>query len=94
MAMTIPEWRAQRAARVSDRGRVVRHARIREIAAGLTAAALRTRWASLAGLPYAPTAAARYTALSTRKLDTDRIGAFEAQMGIDEARRHVADDDV
>jgi len=46
------------------------------------------------GRPYATMAAARYTALSARKLDSDRIGDFEVQMGIDEARRHVADDDV
>jgi hypothetical protein len=37
---------------------------------------------------------ARYTALSARKLNTDDIGVFEVQMGIDEARRHVADDDA
>lgn len=46
------------------------------------------------GRPYETMAAARYTALSARKLDADRIGDFEVQMGIDEARRHVADDDA
>jgi hypothetical protein len=45
------------------------------------------------GRPYETMAAARYTALSARKLGSDRIGDFEVQMGIDEARRHVADDD-
>jgi hypothetical protein len=39
-------------------------------------------------------AAARYTALSARKLDADHIGEFEVQMGIDEARRHIGDDNV
>ena len=39
-------------------------------------------------------AAARYAALSARKLNSDRIGEFEVQMGIDEARRHIGDDDA
>lgn len=46
------------------------------------------------GRPYETMAAARYTALSASKLTTDSIGAFEVQMGIDEARRHVTDDDA
>ena len=46
------------------------------------------------GRPYETMAAARYAALSARKLSTDDIGVFEVQMGIDEARRHVADDDA
>lgn len=46
------------------------------------------------GRPYETMAGARYTALSARKLNSERVGDFEVQMGIDEARRHVADDDV
>ncbi len=48
------------------------------------------------GRPYDTMAAARYTALSARKLQGGdqggSVGTFEVQMGIDEARRHVGDD--
>lgn len=44
------------------------------------------------GRPYETMAAARYTALSARKLASDAIGALEAQLGIDEAVRHLEDD--
>ncbi|HEX7292863.1 MAG TPA: ATP-binding protein [Conexibacter sp.] len=44
------------------------------------------------GRPYETMAAARYTALSARKLGDPSVGAFEAQMGIDEAVRHLEDD--
>lgn len=44
------------------------------------------------GRPYPTMAAARYTALSARKLGSDTIGDFELDMGLDEARRHLDDD--
>jgi AAA ATPase-like protein len=48
------------------------------------------------GRPYETMAAARYAALATRKLQDGQrptsVGEFEAQMGIDEARRHLGDD--
>ncbi len=46
------------------------------------------------GRPYETMAAARYSALSAQKLNAGAVGSFEAQMGIDEARRHVGDDDA
>lgn len=56
--------------------------------------ALETLLAFGDGRPYETMAAARYAALSARKLESDHIGAFEVQMGIDEGRRHVGDDDA
>lgn len=47
-------------------------------------------WSS--GRPYATMAAARYTALSARKTSSDTVAEFDVQMGIDEAKRHLADD--
>ena len=46
------------------------------------------------GRPYATMTAARYAALNARKLDSDTVGPFEAREGIEEARRHLAEDDV
>jgi hypothetical protein len=46
------------------------------------------------GRPYATMAAARYTALCARKTDSRVIGDFELQMGCDEARRHLGDDNA
>jgi hypothetical protein len=48
------------------------------------------------GRPYETMAAARYAALNARKLGSDDevqgVGAFAAEMAIDEAERHVSDD--
>lgn len=44
------------------------------------------------GRPYPTMAAARYTALSTRKTSSDTVTDFEVQMGLDEAERHLSDD--
>ncbi len=51
------------------------------------------------GQPYRTIAAARYAALSVRKLaeggaSRPTLDAFSVQMGIDEAERHLRDDDV
>jgi hypothetical protein len=45
-----------------------------------------------AGRPYETMTAARYAALSARKLDDLTVGGFAVQMGVDEARRHLEDD--
>lgn len=45
-----------------------------------------------AGRPYATMAAARYTALNTRKLGGGRVGALETREGIAEAERHLGED--
>jgi ABC-type Mn2+/Zn2+ transport system ATPase subunit len=42
--------------------------------------------------PYETMAVARYTAFAARKTDSDTVTEFDVQMGIDEARRHLADD--
>ena len=47
-----------------------------------------------AGRPYDTIAAARYTAFAARKLSSDSVTAFDVQMGIDEAKRHLDDDDA
>lgn len=44
------------------------------------------------GRPYETMAAARYAALSARKLGDATVGAFAAQMGVDEASRRLEDD--
>lgn len=44
------------------------------------------------GRPYATMAAARYAALNARKLGSAIVGRFEAQEGVAEAQRHLADD--
>jgi len=44
------------------------------------------------GRPYATMTAARYAALNARKLGSEIIGAFEAQEGVAEARRHLEED--
>jgi hypothetical protein len=44
------------------------------------------------GKPYDTMAAARYTAFSARKLNSDSVTEFDVQMGIDEATRHLDDD--
>lgn len=44
------------------------------------------------GRPYATMTAARYAALNARKLGSEIVGAFEAEEGVAEARRHVAED--
>ena len=44
--------------------------------------------------PYATMAAARYTALSARKMSSTVIDDFDVQMGCDEAERHLRDDGV
>lgn len=50
------------------------------------------------GRPYETIAAARYAALTARKLDGTKqvanVGEFEARMGIDAASRHLEDDGV
>ena len=48
------------------------------------------RWGD--GRPYATMAAARYTALSARKTASTTVAEFDVQMGIDEAKRRLADD--
>jgi hypothetical protein len=45
------------------------------------------------GRPYPMMTAARYAALAARKLGSVTVEAFDAQMAIDEARRHLAEDD-
>jgi hypothetical protein len=45
------------------------------------------------GRPYPTMTAARYAALGARKLGSAAVEAFDAQMAIDEARRHLAEDD-
>jgi hypothetical protein len=45
------------------------------------------------GRPYPTMTAARYAALGARKLANTTVDAFDAQMAIDEARRHLAEDD-
>jgi hypothetical protein len=45
------------------------------------------------GRPYPTMTAARYAALGARKLGSVTVDAFDAQMAIDEARRHLAEDD-
>jgi hypothetical protein len=44
------------------------------------------------GRPYATMTAARYTALNARKLGSAAVGAFEAEEGVAEARRHLEED--
>jgi len=44
------------------------------------------------GRPYPTMTAARYAALAARKLGSVTVEAFDAQMAIDEARRHLAED--
>lgn len=44
------------------------------------------------GRPYATMTAARYSALNARKLRSDSVGDFEVKEGIEEARRHLAED--
>jgi hypothetical protein len=44
------------------------------------------------GRPYVTMAAARYTAQSARRTDSDTATEFDVQMGIDEAERHLQDD--
>jgi hypothetical protein len=46
------------------------------------------------GRPYATMAAARYTAQSARRTSSDTATKFDVQMGIDEADRHLHDDDA
>ena len=43
--------------------------------------------------PYPTMTAARYAALGARKLASTTVEAFDVQMAIDEARRHLAEDD-
>lgn len=45
------------------------------------------------GRPYPTMTAARYAALGARKLGSAAVEAFDVQMAIDEARRHLAEDD-
>lgn len=45
------------------------------------------------GRPYPTMTAARYAALGARKLGSATVEAFDVQMAIDEARRHLAEDD-
>jgi hypothetical protein len=45
------------------------------------------------GRPYPTMTAARYAALGARKLGSVTIEAFDVQMAIDEARRHLTEDD-
>lgn len=54
--------------------------------------ALETLLAFGEGKPYPTMTAARYAALDARKLGSDTIGAFEVEMAIDEARRHLDED--
>lgn len=63
-------------------------------AAGLAidADALEALLAFGAGRPYETMAAARYAALSARKLGDASVGPFAVQMGIDEATRRLEDD--
>jgi AAA ATPase domain len=44
------------------------------------------------GRPYPTMTAARYAALGARKLGSATVEAFDVQMAIDEARRHLAED--
>jgi hypothetical protein len=44
------------------------------------------------GRPYATMSAARYAALNARKLGSETVGTFEAEEGVAEARRHLAED--
>ena len=44
------------------------------------------------GRPYATMTAARYAALNARKLGSETVGAFEAEEGVAEARRHLEED--
>lgn len=44
------------------------------------------------GRPYATMTAARYAALNARKLGSPTVGTFEAEEGVAEARRHLAED--
>lgn len=44
------------------------------------------------GRPYATMTAARYGALNARKLGSGSVGTFEMTEGIEEARRHLAED--
>lgn len=46
------------------------------------------------GRPYATMSAARYAALNARKLGSEFVGPFEAAEGIEEARRHLAEDEI
>jgi hypothetical protein len=46
-----------------------------------------------AGRPYATMTCARYAALNARKLGAATVGAFEAKMAVDEARKHLDDDE-
>jgi hypothetical protein len=45
------------------------------------------------GRPYPTMTASRYAALGARKLGSVAVEAFDVQMAIDEARRHLAEDD-
>jgi hypothetical protein len=45
------------------------------------------------GRPYPTMMAARYAALGARKLASTTVEAFDVQMAVDEARRHLAEDD-
>lgn len=45
------------------------------------------------GRPYPTMTAARYAALGARKLGGVTVSGFDAQMAIDEARRHLAEDE-
>jgi hypothetical protein len=45
------------------------------------------------GRPYPTMTVARYAALGARKLASTTVDAFDVQMAIDEARRHLAEDD-
>jgi len=45
------------------------------------------------GRPYPTMTAARYAALGARKLGSSKVEAFDVQMAIDEARRHLAEDE-
>ncbi len=44
------------------------------------------------GRPYATMLAVRYAALNARKLGSEAVGAFEAEEGVAEARRHLEED--
>lgn len=46
------------------------------------------------GRPYATMTAARYAALNARKLGSGSVGLFEMTEGIEEARRHPAEDEI
>ncbi len=67
--------------------------RFRQAGLELGATELESLLAFGEGRPYATMAAARYTAFNARKLGSKKVGSFEAQEGISEARRHLADDD-